>query len=251
MENDLEKIIIDGGKNIKKRKELFFKIGQQYLLNLKDRELEEKTFEVFQLIIKHEKDWKGDIFIPEYYRMHKNQSVFKDMWYTLRDYFSWCVLYPDEVDNYFQHDKTGKIQVLENPKVRIMDKDNFKQVSKTENGKQIIVNVKKEKTFVIKSGFTLSQKDSILNVCVAGLLAANPNEKKKVEKPAKKSTKKNTELVEDTDMVESPSETQEDKVKTKKSVAKKSVSTESNNKKIEDKTENKPKKKIIKEKIEK
>lgn len=185
MENDLEKIIVECAKNIKKRKELFFKIGQDFLKPLKDRALEEKTFEIFQLIIKHEKDWKGEVLIPEYYRLDKKKSIFKDIWYTLRDYIAWCILYPEEVDNYFKHDKSGKVEILLNPKVRIIDKDNTKQVTKTENGKVVNVNVKKERTFVIISGFTLEQKDTILSICVAGLLEDNNNPKKKSEKKSK------------------------------------------------------------------
>lgn len=190
MSQELENIIIECSKNVKKRKELFFKIGQEFLKPLKDRELEEKTFEVFQLIIKHAKDWKGQILLPEYYRIDKKKSIFKDIWYTLRDYVAWCILYPNEVDTYFKHDKSGKEEILLNPKVRIIDKDNTKQVAKIENGKNVVVNVKKERTFVIESGFSLSQKDSILNVCVAGLLEAAPTQKNKNEKPSKKTDAK-------------------------------------------------------------
>ena len=129
--DELEMMIIDCANNVEKRKDLIYQIGQTFLKPLYDRELEEKTYAIFQLILKHENQWKGGIMIPLYYRQNKTQNTFKDIWYTLRDYFAWCVLYPKEVDLYFKHDENGKIEILENPKVRITEKDNIKQVYKS------------------------------------------------------------------------------------------------------------------------
>lgn len=165
-----ENLIIECAENIAQRKDIFYQIGQEYLKPLNDRELEETFYEIFQLILKNEKMWKGALLVPEYYRQDKVKNTFKDIWYTLKDYISWCILYPKEVDLYFKHNDSGKIEVLENPKLRIIDKDNIKQVYKSELGKKIMVPVKKERSFKIDSGFTLGQKDSILTVTVAGLL---------------------------------------------------------------------------------
>ncbi len=172
------------------RKDIFYQIGQEYLKDLHDRELEETYYEIFQLILKHEKLWKGSLLVPEYYRQDKINNTFKDMWYTIKDYIAWCILYPNEVELYFKHDLNGKIEVLENPKLRIIDKDNIKQVYKSELGKRIMVPVKKERSFKIDSGFTLGQKDSILTVTVAGLLQLPEYLKKTIDKTQEKATKK-------------------------------------------------------------
>lgn len=170
MKNIPETLIVSAAENITKRKDIFYQIGQEHLKSLHDRELEETYYEIFQLILKNEKLWKGALLVPDYYRQDKTNNTFKDMWYTLKDYIAWCILYPNEVELYFKHDVNGKIEVLENPKVRIIDKDNIKQVYKSELGKRIMVPVKKERSFKIESGFTLGQKDAILTVTVAGLL---------------------------------------------------------------------------------
>lgn len=190
MDNELETLIVECGQNINKRKELLYQIGQNFLKPLQDRELEEKTFSIFQLVLKNEKKWKGDIMVPLFYRQNKQENIYRDIWYTLRDYFAWCVLYPNEVDLYFKHDENGKVDVLANPKMRIMEKDNTKQVYKSELGKRILVPVKKERSVKIESGFTLGQKDSILTVCVAGLLELPPGYYNKPKIKKEKNSKK-------------------------------------------------------------
>lgn len=186
IENDvnikMEDLIIECAKYPEKRNEIFEKLGQKILKPLSSRELEEKTFEVFQLILKHEKQWKGFLLVPLYYRQDKVNSNYRDVWYTLKEYIAWCFLYPSEVDEYFNHNQDGSVEIIQNPKVRIMDKDNIKQVYKNEAGKTILVNVKKEKNVEIASGFTLGQKDSILNVIVAGLIKLPENYHEKMGK---------------------------------------------------------------------
>lgn len=166
----IENMVIQCAQNPEMRSELFFKIGQQFLKPLDGRELEEKTFEIFKFMIQHDKEWKGSLLMPEYYRQDKVNSNFRDMWYTVKDYIAWCIFYPQEVSQNFKHEDNGNISIVANPKVRIMDKDNTKQVYKSKLGESMLVPVKKDRSFQIPSGFTLGQKDSILTVVVAGLL---------------------------------------------------------------------------------
>lgn len=183
---EFENMVIKCAINPELRNDLFFQIGQKFLKPLNGRELEEKTFEIFQHIIKHDKEWKGSLLLPEYYRQDKVNSNFRDMWYTIKDYIAWCILYPQEVEQNFKYEKNGNIEIIENPKVRILDKDNTKQVYKSKLGETMLVPVKKDRSFQINSGFTLGQKDSILTVVVAGLLKLPDAYKNLKEKKNKK-----------------------------------------------------------------
>lgn len=186
---ELEKLILDAAENPEKRTRTFYEIGQKFLKPLHDRELQEKLYSIFQYMYEHADKWKSNLMIPEYYRRDKEKPVFADIWFTVRDYFAWCILYPDEVEQYFTMDENGQVQVSANPKTRIIDKDNKKDVYKSELGKQILTQVKKERTTLIKSGFNLGQKDEILTVCVVGLIALPPGYKK-AHAPVKKVTAK-------------------------------------------------------------
>lgn len=186
---ELEKLVLEAAEYPEKRTKIFYDIGQQFLKPLHDRELQEEVYSIFQYMYEHADKWKSNLMLPEYYRRDKEKPVFGDIWFTVRDYFAWCVLYPDEAEQYFTMDETGQVQVLANPKIRILDKDNKKDVYKSELGKQILTQVKKDRITLIKSGFNLGQKDEILTVCLVGLMALPPGYKK-APPPVKKVTAK-------------------------------------------------------------
>ena len=170
--------------NPQKRGELFHQIGQEYLKKLDDRVLEEKVYSILEYFCVTPENWKGSLMLPEFYKFNKTKNVPKDIWYTIKEYFMWSVLYPNEADNYFTHDENGNILITSNPKVRITSKDTVKDVYKSSLGKEKFVPVKLSSDFKIKSGFIVSQKSSILNACIVGLIAI-PDYVKKESKKSK------------------------------------------------------------------
>lgn len=169
-----------------KRGELFHKIGQEYLKKLDDRPLEEKVYSILEYFCIKPENWKGSLMIPDFYKFNKTKNVPKDIWYTIKEYFMWSVLYPSEADNYFKNDENGNIVITNDPKVRITSKDTVKDVYKSSLGKEKFVPVKLPSDFKIKSGFTVSQKSSILNACIVGLIVMPDCLKKSSPKKEKK-----------------------------------------------------------------
>lgn len=189
LNTELENILIEAIENPEKRTKSFYEIGQKFLKPLQNRSLQEETYSIFEYMLEHANKWKSNLILPEDYRRSKEEIVFADIWFTVRDYFAWCVLYPDEVDQYFFMDENGQVQILSNPKVKILDKENKKDVYKSELGKQVLMQVKKDRSTLIKSGFTLGQKDEILTVCLVGLISL-AHEYNSVKKVVKKVTAK-------------------------------------------------------------
>lgn len=185
LQPELETLVIEAAQNPEKRTKLISEIGQKYLKPLFGRELEEGLFAIFKYLYEHEDIWKSNLMMAPYYRRNKEVNTFPDIWFTIRDYFGWCILYPEEADLYFKMSETGEVKVADNPKIRLLDKDNKKDVYKTELGRQFLTQVKKERDFLIKSGFTLGQKDDILKVCLIGLMIL-PDGYKKPEAKVKK-----------------------------------------------------------------
>lgn len=178
--------------NPNKRGELFNKIGQAHLKQLDERPLEEKVYSILEYFCLKAENWKGSLMIPEFYKFNKTKNVPKDISYAIKEYFMWSVLYPSEADNYFNHHDNGDIIVVSNPKVRITSKDTVKDVYKSSIGKEKLVPVKLAPDFKIKSGFTVSQKSSILNACIVGLITIPEylKAKKTVVKAVEKTVKK-------------------------------------------------------------
>lgn len=183
----LDKII----KDPTQRMETFFNLGQSYLLPLNERALQEAVVQMWQYCCDNEKDWVGGLMVPELYRVYKNENRPKDIYYTIKDFFMWCVLYPKEVEQYFIQYPDGKLETKTNPVIRLISRDTTKDVYKSELGKMMLVPVKVALSTKLSSqtGFTVGQKNDIVDACLVGLLQ-KPMTIKKPEVEVKKSTPK-------------------------------------------------------------
>jgi len=219
MDKKIEKDLLVAAQNPEKRASIFYELGQNWLKPLFDRDLEEAVFSIFNFLLVNKEQWKTTLMTPEHYRRDTSRDVFGDINYTVRDYFSWCVLYPEEVDTYFKNDAQGNVVVKENPKIRILDKDNKKEVYKTELGKRLLIEVKKDRETLIETGFSLGQKDTLLTVCLVGLMALPPGYKKvdRAEIKPKKITYNAKEKLEAKELIKEAIATQQVKMTIKQS----------------------------------
>lgn len=148
------------------RARTLYEFGQQYLKNLNGIPLQEKTYALFQYILDKKEDWKGDMLVPLAYR-HTVTLEINSITYSLREFIGWSILYPKEVDTYFEFDINGNVLIKEIPILRLVDKDKYKIVKKIVKNKELSVKAKKELDTSLNSGFSLFQKDDILNIVIA------------------------------------------------------------------------------------
>jgi hypothetical protein len=158
--------------NTSSRSQILFQFGQKFLKNLDGISLQEKTYGLFEYLLEKIDNWAGTLLIPESYRHDKSLKI-NYINYVIREFIGWSILYPKEVDTYFEVKNDGNIIPKENPVIRLVDKDKYKLVKKVVNGKNMSVKAKKETDKKLKSGFTLSQKDDILNVVIACFVEVN------------------------------------------------------------------------------
>lgn len=200
-----------------KRKELFNQVAQEYFITLKGRPLEIAVSDMWLYFCQQHKDWVGLFFIPPEYVRNGVLIHPCNIFYTVKEFFMWAVLYPEEVDNFFTMNKDGSINIIGDQKIRLVTKENKRVESRDELGKVSYKEIKPELTFILPSGLTIAQKNSIVNTTMVGLLAEVKPYKEEVEAPPKKTRAKK--VVKEIDTVE---QTQEE-VKVEKEVKAKKV----------------------------
>lgn len=168
---DIEKLFKEILKKPLTRKDNFYKFGQEYLLVLKGRALEEAVHSMWLYFCEHHEEWKGTFTIPELYWRGSNKIEPATLYYTIKEHFMWSVLYPTEVDNFFKVDKNGHIEPIGDQKIRIVSKEVRHIQTKDEQGRFTYKDIKPALTDKLESGFTIEQKNSIINTCLVGLLA--------------------------------------------------------------------------------
>lgn len=186
-----------------KRKELFNQVAQEYFITLKGRPLEIAISDMWLYFCQQHKDWVGLFFIPPEYVRNGVLIHPCNIFYTVKEFFMWAALYPEEVDNFFTMNKDGSINILGDQKIRLVSKENKRVESRDELGKVSYKEIKPELTFKLPSGFYISQKNAIVNTTMVGLLAEVKPYKEEVEAPIKKTRAKKvvveTEVKEDID----------------------------------------------------
>lgn len=168
---DIEKLFKEILKKPLTRKDNFYKFGQEYLLPLKGRALEEAVHSMWLYFCEHHKEWKGTFTIPELYWRGTNKVEPSTLFYTIKEHFMWSVLYPKEVDNFFKVDKNGHIEPIGDQKIRIVSKEVKHIQSRDDQGRITYKDIKPALTDKLESGFTIDQKNSIINTSLVGLLA--------------------------------------------------------------------------------
>jgi len=148
------------------RAKTLYQFGQKYLKNLNNIAIQEKIYALFQYILENKESWNGEILVPLLYR-HPGPLNINSISYPIREFIGWSILYPKDVDNYFGFNEDGNILIKENPILRLVDKDKYKIVKKIVKYKEVSVKAKKDADTTLKSGFSLSQKEDILNVIIA------------------------------------------------------------------------------------
>ena len=154
------------------RAKTLYEFGQKYLKILDGIPLQEKTYALFQYILDKKDDWKGDMLLPLAYR-HTTTLGINSISYSLREFIGWSILYPKEVDTYFGFDTNGNVLIKEIPILRLVDKDKYKLVKKIVKDKEVSVKAKKDLDTSLKSGFSLFQKEDILNIVIACYIEVN------------------------------------------------------------------------------
>lgn len=181
-----------------KRASVINKIAQEYLKPLQGQELHEAVYYMLDYFCKHEKEWKGNLMIPEFYRANKKELISKDIWYPIKEFFMWAALYPDELEQQFIMNSDGSVSAVGDSKIRIVTKEVKKEVIR-EGGKYQTREIRPSLESKIKSGFTQEQKGRILDACIVGLVPAIKGYKDEAAKKPKKSTKKSVAEVEEPD----------------------------------------------------
>lgn len=164
--------------NISIRAETIYQFGQQYLKSLDGISLQEKSYALFQYILDKHEDWMGSILVPALYR-HPGSLQINSISYPIREFIGWSIFYPKEVMTYFDFNDDGNILIKENPAIRLVDKDKYKTVTKLVKEKEKKLKAKKDLDTSIKSGFSLSQKEDILNIIIACYIEVQINKKRK------------------------------------------------------------------------
>ncbi len=161
------------------RAKTLYQFGQKYLKILDDIALQEKVYALFQYILDNKENWKGEILLPVAYRPSGKLEI-NSISYPIREFIGWSILYPKEVDTYFGFNEEGEILIKENPVLRLVDKDKYKLVKKLVKDKETKVKAKKDGETSIKSGYSLSQKENILNIVIACYVEVDFSKEKKV-----------------------------------------------------------------------
>jgi hypothetical protein len=177
--NDEQNFISPIFSNPSIRAKTLYEFGQKYLKNLDGLPLQEKTYALFQYILDKREDWKGDMLVPLAYRQTVTIGI-NSISYSLREFIGWSILYPKEVDNYFGFDEDGNVLIKEIPILRLVDKDKYKIVKKVVKDKEISVKAKKDLDTSLKSGFSLFQKEDILNIVIACFIEITIVKRKKL-----------------------------------------------------------------------
>jgi hypothetical protein len=161
------------------RTKTLYQFGQKYLKALDGISLQEKTYALFQYILDNRENWKGEILIPLAYRP-SGQTQINSISYPIREFIGWSIFYPKDVDNYFGFNDDGNIYIKETPSIRLVDKDKYKMVKKIIKDKEVSVKAKKDLNTSIKSRFSLSQKEDILNIVIACYIEVSTTKRKEI-----------------------------------------------------------------------
>lgn len=163
-----------------KRSELFYSFGQKFLKKLSGIDLQKKTYALFEYLLENNSTWKGQLLIPPNYIQGEILQI-NCINYLIREYIGWSILYHNEVDTYFEFNEAGEIIQKQVPAMRLVDKDKYQMVKKVVKGKEVEMKVKKEGAKKLKAGFSLSQKDDILNIVIACFVEVQQTKNKDIE----------------------------------------------------------------------
>lgn len=185
---DVEKLLKEILNKPLSRKEKFYQLGQEQFLPLQGRALEESVYSMWLYFCENHAQWKGTFSIPDFYWKGSTKVEPATLFYNIKEYFMWSVLYPNEVDNFFKIDKEGHVKPIGDQKIRIVSKEVKHIEMRDEQGKVSYKDIKPALTDKLESGFTIEQKNHIINTCLVGLLAEVKTFK--TEKPEKKTPAK-------------------------------------------------------------
>lgn len=184
----LDKIIL----NQVNRNEAFYKLGQEYLLSLRKRELFLEVVSIFDYFLKNKDKWIGkDFIVPEIYRTNRHTTqevVFRDITYYIREAFMWSTLYNQH--DYINFNEEGVAFLNKKPEIRITEMNMEKKYTKNEHGGLIATNVKPDLNKKLPSGFTVEQSHEVINAALVGYMPEvqayeTKNERKNKKKPLK------------------------------------------------------------------
>lgn len=177
----------------------FQQIAQSYFKALHGQDLKKAVFHMWIYFCYFEKDWKGKLLIPNIYRQSILTPHPMNVFYTIKEYFMWAALYPKEVHNQFLMLQDGNIDIIGDVSIRIVSKEVRKEKFIDTTGKLIHKDIKPSLDFILDSGFTIQQKNDLVDTCMIGLLADIVSYKDEALKPTKKTkttkAKKTKEIV--------------------------------------------------------